>query len=153
MPTCPTYLECLGGDKLVRCVVQVIVRRLWAGWLGDASGRSPVVKHDRVPRLGEARRNPYTVHFSPRNCLRARYSRLDAHRSVDHPCASTPFQQAAVTVPRRPRGLPLLVLGTACLLNVGLHGTSAALGTQGLEVLVGYKRLKPAIIGVLIIEE
>ena len=39
------------------------------------------------------------------------------------------------------------------LLHVGLHGTSAALGTQGLEVLVGYKRLKPAIVGVLIIEE
>ena len=52
MPTRPTYLECLGGDKLIRCVVQIIVGRLWARWLGDASSRSPVVKHDRVPLLG-----------------------------------------------------------------------------------------------------
>ena len=52
MSTCPMYLECLGGDKLVRCVVQIIVGLLLGGWLGEASGRSPVVKDDRVPRLG-----------------------------------------------------------------------------------------------------
>ena len=52
MPMRPTYLGCLGGDKLVRCIVQIIVGRLWAGWLGEASGCRPVVKQDRVPRSG-----------------------------------------------------------------------------------------------------
>ena len=33
-----------------------------------------------------------------------------------------------------------------------VHGTSAGLGTQGCEVMVGHKQLKPAIMGVLIIE-